>query len=155
MHQTRTSSNSPGQRLRSIAPRRGFTLIEMMIVVAIGAIIAAVALPAYSDHVMRGKIAEATSNLADLRTKTEQFFQDNRTYASYTLPAVAGARYFTYSLSSTATTYTITASGVSTQGMGGFAYTINQANARVTTGLPSGWTGVSSTCWVIRRGGTC
>jgi type IV pilus assembly protein PilE len=133
----------------------GFTLIEMMVVVAIAGIIAAVALPAYSDHVMRGKLGEATSSLADLRTKAEQYFQDNRAYTGFSLPTVAGARYFTYSLSSTATTYTITATGVSTQGMGGFAYTINQANARVTTGLPSGWSGVSSTCWVIRRGGTC
>jgi type IV pilus assembly protein PilE len=133
----------------------GFTLIELMVVVAIAGIIAALALPAYSDHVTRGKIAEATGALAELRTKTEQYFQDNRTYSGFTLPSVPEARYFTYGLSSTATTYTITATGVAGQGMSGFAYTIDQGNARVTTGLPSGWSGVNATCWVVRRAGTC
>lgn len=154
MHRTTQTWVFAGCRARAAASC-GFTLIEMMVVVAIVGIIAAVALPSYSDHVTRGKISEATSALADLRTKAEQYFQDNRAYTGFTLPAVAGARYFTYSLSSTATTYTVTATGVSAQGMGGFVYTINQGNARVTTGLPSGWSGVNSTCWVLRRGGSC
>jgi len=135
--------------------QRGFTLIELMVVVVVTAIIAAVALPSYSSYVTRSRIAEAAGNLPDLRTKVEQYFQDNRTYSGYTLPTPAGATYFTYSLSANATTYTITATGVSAQGMGGFGYAINQNNARATTALPTGWSGSGSTCWVIKKGGAC
>ena len=60
---------------------RGFTLIEVMIVVAIVAVLAAIALPNYADYVKRGKIIEATSALSDLRTRYEQYYLDNRTYA--------------------------------------------------------------------------
>ena len=58
----------------------GFTLIELMIAVVVVAILTAIALPSYQEYVTRGKITEATSNLADMRVKLEQFFQDNRTY---------------------------------------------------------------------------
>ena len=57
--------------------QKGFTLIELMIVVAIIGILASIAIPQYSDYVKRGKAAEATSNLATLRIKMEQCFQDN------------------------------------------------------------------------------
>ena len=65
------------------APTRegGFTMIEVMMVVAIVAILAAIALPNYSDYIKRGKIIEATSALSDARTRFEQSFLDNRTYA--------------------------------------------------------------------------
>ncbi|MGH8742788.1 MAG: type IV pilin protein, partial [Burkholderiales bacterium] len=60
--------------------QNGFTLIELMTVVAVLAILAVIAVPAYNDYVTRGKIPEATSNLADLRVKMEQWYQDNRNY---------------------------------------------------------------------------
>src|ERR1700682_5659303 len=59
---------------------RGFTLIEMMIVVGVIGILAAIAIPNYSDYVRRGKIIEATQRLSEARTKLEQWFLDNRTY---------------------------------------------------------------------------
>ena len=58
----------------------GFTLIEVMIVVAIIAILASVAMPAYTDYIRRGATQEAFTTLADLRIRLEQHYQDNRAY---------------------------------------------------------------------------
>ncbi len=75
-----TSSRSQGQ---GNAPRtRGFTLIELMIVVAIVAILAAVAYPAYTSHVRKGYRAAAQSYLMDLAQKQSQYLLDNRAYAA-------------------------------------------------------------------------
>lgn len=140
----------------------GFTLIELMITLAIIAILASVALPAYTSYLKRGRIPDATSNLAAKRVKMEQFFQDNRTYVG----ATAGnndtttSQYFDFSASDaggtdsrSATGYTLYARGKGA--MTGFTYTVNQANAKSTTvtGV-SGWTGNSS-CWVTKAGGSC
>ena len=54
---------------------RGFTLIEIMIVVAIVAILSAIALPSYSDYVLRSKLPEAFSALSDQRIRLEQYYQ--------------------------------------------------------------------------------
>ena len=50
----------------------GFTLLELMIAVAIVAILAAIALPSYSDYIKRAKLVEAQNALADFRVKMEQ-----------------------------------------------------------------------------------
>lgn len=133
----------------------GFTLIELMIVVAIVAILASVALPSYRDYLTRSRIPEATSNLAAKRVRIEAFYDNNRTYVD--APDCAAdtttSKYFDFSCSAVAAnTYTIQAAGKST--MAGFTYTINQANARATTAVPSGWT-TSTTCWVTNKGGVC
>jgi len=145
---------------------KGFTLIEVMIVVVIVAILAAVALPAYREYILRGKITEATSLLSDLRLRAEKFFGDNRTYVDFIAtpltPTVPGARYFSYSCDNgtagtapTQNLFRCVAAGVTGQGMGGFTYTINQANQRTSTfvGLP-GWTN-STSCWVSKKGESC
>src|SRR5688572_27140949 len=53
-----------------------------MIVVAIIAILSAIALPGYMQHLQRSRIVEATSQLATYRVKLEQYYQDNKNYGS-------------------------------------------------------------------------
>jgi type IV pilus assembly protein PilE len=77
------------ERFRTKPSASGFTLIEVMITVAVIAIIAAVALPAYFDYVTRSRLVEARANLADMRTRMEQFFLDNRTYPATCVAATA------------------------------------------------------------------
>jgi len=141
---------------------RGFTLIEVMVAVAIVAILATVAYPGYTDYVMRSKISEAVGQLSDMRVKMEQYFLDNRTYVGACaagtvapLPASPQVKYFTFTCPTlTATTYTLTATGVAAQGMNGFVYTLDQANNRATTGAPSGWIAASN-CWTLKKDGSC
>ncbi len=148
------------------APRdEGFTLLEVMIVTAIVAILAAIALPNYSDYVKRGKIIEATSALSDLRVRYEQYYLDNRTYVGgcsdtggkIRLAAQAGTKAFVITCAGgeSATAYTGVATGNASEGMDATAvYTINQANVKATTGVPAGWG--NQTCgWVVRRDGSC
>ena len=144
----------------------GFTLIELMIAVVVVAILSAIALPSYQDYITRGKITEATANLADMRVKMEQYFQDNRTYvgacvAGTTAPLPTGTKYFIFTCPTlTATAFTVQADGVAGQGMGGFVYTVNETNVQATTitggsaAATAGWTG-NAACWVIRKGGSC
>lgn len=137
---------------------RGFTLIELMVVVAVIAILAAIALPAYNEYVQRSKITEATSALSELRLRAEKFYADNRAYntgAGFS-QAITGAQYFAYACVVAANTYACTATGNAARGMSGFAYTINQDNVRGSTfSAPlSGWNN-SVTCWVTKKGETC
>lgn len=63
-------------------PQAGFTLIELMIAVAIVGILAAIAVPNYSEYVKRASRVEATAALLDAANKQEQYFVDNREYTS-------------------------------------------------------------------------
>ncbi|MCB5185939.1 prepilin-type N-terminal cleavage/methylation domain-containing protein [Methylobacillus gramineus] len=136
---------------------KGFTLIELMIVVAIIAILASIAVPAYSRYVARAKVAEAISQLSDVRNRMERSYQDRRIYdcAQVAMPASPAVRYFTYACSNPNgnQTFLITASGVATEGMSGYGFTINQDNARRTTEFPEAT--VPANCWITKHGGTC
>ena len=147
--------------------RRGFTLIEVMIVITIIGILASVAFPSYVDYLRRGKITEATSALATMRVQMEQYFQDNRTYgdvpgvappcaANSSVSPPANARYFDFTCTPRdATAFILSASGRATAGMGGFVFTVNEQNtqASVITGAAAAAGFVSNpNCWIVRKG---
>ena len=141
----------------------GFTLIEVMITVAIIAILAAVAIPSYTDYITRSKIQEATTSLLTMRTKLEQYFQDNRTFigacaAGTVAPLPAGLKYFTITCPTLSDTqYLIQATGIAGTDMAQFSFTIDQANTRQTASVPtaSGWSLPATNCWVTKKGGLC
>lgn len=150
----------PHHRTTGQRHAQGFTLIEVMITVAIIGILSAIALPAYNDYVTRGRIPDATSYLSSSQVRMEQWFQDSRSYratgstACYTAASDSTtSKYFNFTCSSpTTSTYTITATGKGA--MTGFTYTVNQSGDKATTAVPSGWT-TSTSCWIIKKGGVC
>ena len=152
----------------------GFTLIELMITMVVLAIIAAIAIPSYTDYIRRGKIPEATSGLQAMKTKMEQYFQDNRNYPTNGTPCVIQPNnpaadqiqvpqltYFTMGCSTTNQTYTVTATANAGTDLEGVVYSINQSNARqtaVASGSPitkHGYAPGTVNCWVSRKPNLC
>ena len=137
---------------------RGFTLIELMITVAIVGILTAIAYPSYRNYVLRGQIVDATNGLAALQANMERYYQDNRRYDSVgafvspCTPAIITGS-FTLSCSAIgaapAQTYILQAVGsVSTTG---FVYTVDYLNNKSTTATASGWINCPAT-WETKAG---
>ena len=132
----------------------GFTLIELMIAVAIVGILTMVALPAYKDYVKRGKLTEAFNQLSACSVTFGQYYQDNRTYTGTSAPTCASTQNFTYTVSGpSSTSYSLVATG-STTTVTGFTFTLTDQGVRATTAAPTGWP-TSTTCWVSSRSGSC
>ena len=129
---------------------RGFTLIELMVVVAVVAILGAVAMPSYSAYVKRSKVPVAFDNLSALATRMEQRYQDAGSYACpASLPAPSNFT-VTCSTSNSGQNFSATATGYSA--MTGYAYTINQSGSKATTAHPRG---ANSGCWTSKGGTLC
>jgi type IV pilus assembly protein PilE len=96
--------------------QRGFTLIEVMITVAIIAILAAIATPAYNDQVRKSRRADAKVALEQTAQGLERCYVDNNTfvYGAANAPGcpqsfTTNDGYYTITVAATATTYTLTA----------------------------------------------
>lgn len=136
--------------------QKGFTLIELMIVVVIVGILASVALPAYNDYVTRGKLSEATAALSNGRVKVEQYYQDHHTYVGIITgapPCPISTTNFAYACTDLSdTAYKITATG--NGNLSDFSYSIDQNNTKLTLDLPTDW-GTNGFCWITKKGGAC
>jgi prepilin-type N-terminal cleavage/methylation domain-containing protein len=155
---TKSSAHSGMRHGRS----KGFTLIELMIVVAIVAILTTIAYPNYRDYVIRGQLVDGTTALAALRANMERYYQDNRTYitsAAFPSPCAAApytAGRFTITCpTTTLTTFTLQAQGTAGD-LTGFQFTVDQADVQqtVVTTPPAPATFLScNTAWVTKTGG--
>ena len=129
----------------------GFTLIELLVVVTIVAILAAIAIPAYSRYVQRGDLVEGTQALSQYRVQMEQYYQDNASYANGAacgvVPPVTLVNFTLTCALNGAQAYVATVTG--RNAVNGFVYTIDQTNAQATPAAPAGWS-TSATSWVIR-----
>lgn len=104
----------------SLQRNSGFTLIEVMVVVAIIGILSAVAFPSYTEYIRRGNRAEATAALLEAQQFMERYYAANNRYSTtvngnptlparlQTLPSSGGTRY-TLGVAATVNTYTLTA----------------------------------------------
>ena len=145
------------------AAQRGFTLMELMITVAVVGILAAVALPAYTDYLRRGRLPEAFTYLSTYQVTLEQYYQDNRAYGtgsncapdstgtSRVLSTPTGAKFFTFTCVADATDgwqgYLLTATS-SSVGSGTHTYTIDHRNSKATTAFKGNAS--TKTCWLVK-----
>lgn len=128
---------------------RGFTLIEVLVVIVLVAILASVAVPSYTAYVQRSRVAQATSTLAAFAARMENAYGNNGNYGAgacaVAAPQASDAFAFACTVSSDQQAFTATATGTGV--MSGYAYAIDQRAARTTTAFP-GRTDLPAACWL-------
>jgi len=128
---------------------RGFSMIELMIVVVIISILAAIAVPSYRQYVLKGHRSEATRALQDLASRQENYYFSNNEYTDNLADLGAtddmAGRYFTVAIASASSTdyqVTATARGTQTQDGGCTAFSLRRSGAKGSSG-----TATADTCW--------
>ena len=125
---------------------RGFTLIELMIAVAVVGVLSAIAIPQYSDYVLRSRLNAGAGTLKEVRSQMEQRYSDNRSYANAAGDACVIPDFlendsgfsFACALTNGTQGFTWTATGAGTTL--DFIYQTNEAGIESTQGTRAGWT---------------
>lgn len=138
----------------------GFTLIELMVTLAIVAILATIAVPAYFDYITRAKLPEAGTRLTNIHAKMEQGYQDKKFYDLDHCNQTAGKNFiFSCALGTGAKpqTFVATAQGIAEKGTGNFNFVIDQDGNRDMSVLPpdGAWGTAGLGCWITKKGGLC
>jgi len=101
--------------------QRGFTLIELMIVVVVLAVIAAIAYPNYTEQVRKSRRGQAKADIAEITQLAERFHTVNNTYSGFPLPFTrsprdGGSSQYTITFTGTQSAFTVTATPSTTTG---------------------------------------
>ncbi|WP_278043911.1 type IV pilin protein [Legionella nagasakiensis] len=142
--------------------KKGFSLIELLIVMAIVGILASIAYPTYQDYVTRARRSDGQSALLDLASRMERYYSEHHTYQTATIGTgnatdvlssnTSPEGWYSLSISSaTGSTYTLQAIPVSTQATLDTlcqTLTLNQLGVKgITTGPAGTPTGNAAQCW--------
>ena len=129
---------------------RGFTLIELMVTVAVAGVLASVALPSYNGYIQRSRVPAAMEGLSAYYTRMEQRYQDVGNYGTVGTTCGVGVptvSNFTVSCATAGSAQNYTATATGSGPMAGYTFTITHAGARATPAHPKG---SNLTCWTMK-----